>query len=240
MSVRFWKWWEMLHARVGESLALGRFPLVYGADCAVLLGAVPALAAFLGGAGLVFIDGHEDATTMEASTTGEAANMEVALLLGLTGGRAPEPLRSYAGVLTPGAIAMLGMRDELYRREIGAATIADRVRLRTAADLRHDPAAAGRQAAAHVASRAPGWWLHIDLDVLDRHEFSACGAASDDTMPAGLSWAELAAIVTSALQVGGARGWSVAVYNADLDPERRAAARIVRFIADITSEPTPS
>jgi arginase len=112
---------------------------------------------------------------MEASTTGEAANMEVALLLGLTGGRAPEPLRSYAGVLTPGAIAMLGMRDELYRREIGAATIADRVRLRTAADLRHDPAAAGRQAAAHVASRAPGWWLHIDLDVLDRHEFSACG-----------------------------------------------------------------
>src|SRR6266568_3197084 len=39
--------------------------LIYGADCAVLLGAVPALADVLGGAGLVFIDGHEDATTME-------------------------------------------------------------------------------------------------------------------------------------------------------------------------------
>ncbi len=109
---------DMLHARVRAALAQGRFPLIYGADCAVLLGAVPALADVLGGAGLVFIDGHEDATTMEASATGEAANMEVAFLLGLTGVRAPEPLRSQAGVLRPEAIAMLGMRDELYRREM--------------------------------------------------------------------------------------------------------------------------
>ena len=177
---------------------------------------------------------------MEASTTGEAANMEVAFLLGLTGKHAPEPLRSHAGVLALEAIAMLGMRDELYRREIRAATIAGRVWLRTAADLRHDPVTVGRQAAAQVASQAPGWWLHIDLDVLDKHEFSACGAASDDTMPVGLSWAELAALAGSALQVGGVRGWSVAVYNADLDPERRAAERIVKFIADITSEPIRS
>ncbi len=225
----------MVHARVRVALARGRFPLIYGADCAVLLGAVPALAGVLGGAGLVFIDGHEDATTMEASVTGEAANMEVAFLLGLTGQRAPEPLRSYAGVLRPEAIAMLGMRDGLYRREIAAPTIADRVRVRTAADLHDDPAAGGRQAAGQVTSQAPGWWLHIDLDVLDRDEFSACGAASDDAMPGGLSWRELAAIASSALQAGGARGWSLGVYNPDLDPERRAAKRIVNFIADVTS-----
>jgi arginase len=110
----------MLHARVRAALARGRFPLVYGADCAVLLAAAPALADVLGGAGLVFIDGHEDDTTMEAATTGEAANMEVAFSLGLTGQRAPQPLRSHAGVLRPEAIAMLGMRDGLYRREITA------------------------------------------------------------------------------------------------------------------------
>ena len=69
----------------GQLWQKGRFPLIYGADCEVLLGAVPGLADLLGGAGLVFIDGHEDATTMEASTTGEAANMEVAFLLGMTG-----------------------------------------------------------------------------------------------------------------------------------------------------------
>jgi arginase len=225
----------ILHARVRAALAQGRFPLIYGADCAVLLAAVPALSGVLGGAGLVFIDGHEDATTMEASTTGEAANMEVAFLLGLTGQRAPEPLRSHAGVLRPEAIAMLGMRDGLYRREVGAPTIADRVRVRTAADLHEDPAAGGRLAAEQVTSQAPGWWLHIDLDVLDRHEFSACGAASDDAMPGGLSWSELTAVAASALHVGGACGWSLGVYNPDLDPERRAAERIVTFIADVTS-----
>jgi arginase len=91
-------------------------------------------------------------------------------LLGLTGQQAPEPLRSRAGVLRPEAVAMLGMRDDLWRREIAVPTIADRVRLRPAADLHVDPANDGRQAAGQVASQATGWWLHIDLDVLDRND----------------------------------------------------------------------
>jgi arginase len=222
-----------LRGRVRAAVSQGRFPLVYGADCAVLLGAVPALVDVLGGTGLVFIDGHEDATPMECSTSGEAANMEVAVLLGLTGQAAPQPLRSSVGVLRPAAIAMLGMRDSLYRRELGVPTIADRVWLRPAADLHEDPKGGGRRAAERVASRAPGWWLHIDLDVLAGEEFSACGAASDPSMPDGLSWSELAAVVASALEVGSARGWSLGVYNTDLDPERRAAETVVRFVAEV-------
>lgn len=151
---------ETVGGRVRAALARGRFPLVYGADCAVLLGAVPALADAVGEAGLVFVDGHEDATPMEHSTSGEAANMEVAILLGLTGQQAPEPLRRAVGVVRPEALAMLGMRDELYRREIGVPTIADRVRLRPAAELHGDAAGAGRGAAEQVAGQASGWWLH--------------------------------------------------------------------------------
>jgi len=224
-----------LYDRVHSALARGRFPLVYGADCSVLLASVPALADVAGDVGLLFIDGHEDATPMEASASGEAANMEVALLLGLTGQRAPEPLRSRVGLLRPEAIVMLGMRDDLYRREIGVPTIADRVRLVTAAGLHQDPAQAGRQAAGHVASQARGWWLHIDLDVLDRREFSACGAPGEVALPGGLSWAELTTLTSAVLRAGGIRGWSLGVYNPDLDPHRRAAARIVTFVADATS-----
>jgi len=226
---------DTVSGRVRAALARGRFPLVYGADCAVLLGAMPALADVLGEAGLVFIDGHEDATPMERSTTGEAANMEVAFLLGSTGLGAPEPLRRAVGVLRPEAIVMLGMRDERYRREIAVPTVADRVRLRPATDLHEDPADGGRQAAEQVAARASGWWLHIDLDVLDGKEFSACGAAGDPSMAGGLSWSELGAVASSALGVGGACGWSLGVYNPDLDPERRAAQRIVSFVADVAS-----
>ncbi|HZC40304.1 MAG TPA: arginase family protein, partial [Streptosporangiaceae bacterium] len=212
-----------LYDRVRAALAGGRFPLVYGADCAVLFAAVPALADAAGSAGLVFIDGHEDATTMETSTTGEAANMEVAFLLGRTGQRAPEPLRSRAGVLRPEAIAMLGMRDAEYRREIGEATIAGEVRLLTAGGVQADPVAAGTQAARLAAAQGHGWWLHTDLDVLAGDAFSACGAARDPAMPGGLSWAELTAVVSSALRAGGCRGWSIGVYNTDLDPDRHAA-----------------
>jgi arginase len=119
-----------LYRQVRASLSAGRFPLVYGADCAVLLGAVPALRDVAGQAGLVFLDGHEDATPMELSPTGKAANMEIALLLGLTGARAPDPLRGWLPALTPGAIAMLGPRDHLYRRGTNVPTVADRVWLR--------------------------------------------------------------------------------------------------------------
>jgi arginase len=214
-----------LYDRVRAALASGHFPLVYGADCAVLLAAVPALADAAGSAGLVFIDGHEDATPMEASDTGKAANMEVAFLLGLTGRQAPEPLRSRAGVLQPGAIVMLGMRDERYRAEIGVASIAGQVRLLPAADVHADPACAGSQAAEQAASQAPGWWLHTDLDVLAADAFSACGAATDPAMPGGLSWAELTAVVSSALRAGGCCGWSIGVYNPDLDPQRRSGGK---------------
>jgi arginase len=226
---------QVLYGRVRNALAQGRFPLVYGADCSVLPAAVPALADVAGDAGLVFIDGHEDVTPREVSAPGEAANMEVAMLLGLTGQRAPEPVRSRVGLLRPEAIAMLGMRDELYRSKIGVPTIAGQVRLIPAACLHQNPAASGRQAAAQVASQASGWWLHIDLDVLDREEFGACGAAGEVALPGGLSWAELGALNSAALQAGGVRGWSVSVYNPDLDPQRRAARRIVNLVANPTS-----
>jgi arginase len=226
---------EATYAAVHSSHSRATFPLLYGGDCAVLLGAVPALRDIHGRAGLLFVDGHEDATTMEESTTGEAANMEIALLLGYGGSRAREVLRPRLPALDADAIVMLGQRDEGYRREIGVPTIADRVRLHGVDEVGQRPAETARRAAEHLSSVAAAWWLHIDLDVLDRNEFSACGAASDPSMPPGLTWAQLRAIASEALGWNGCSGWSIGVYNTDLDPDRRAAAQIVQFIADVTS-----
>ena len=52
---------DTVYGRVRGSLAERRFPLLYGGDCAVLLGAVAALRDEAGGAGLLFLDAHEDA-----------------------------------------------------------------------------------------------------------------------------------------------------------------------------------
>jgi arginase len=225
---------DAVHARVGAVARGGRFPLLYGADCAVLLGAVPALRDAHGAAGLLFIDAHEDATSMESSTTGEAANMEIALLLGLTGSDAPQSLRRHLPALEPDVLVMLGQRDASYRDEIAVSTIAGRVRVHTADEVhrRLDAIAAG--AVDHLSRQSRAWWLHVDLDVLRGDEFSACGAASDPAMPGGLTWTELTALVSTALQAPSCRGLSVGVYNTDLDPDRHAARRIVRFIADTT------
>jgi arginase len=224
---------ERVYERVRLALQAGRFPLLYGGDCAVLLGAVPAVRDVCGSAGLMFVDGHEDATTMEQSPTGEAANMEVALLLGLTGEHAPEPMRRRLPALRAEAVAMLGQRDAGYRNEIGVATIADRVRLHNAAEVRESPEELAAQAAAHVAAEASGWWLHVDLDVLDRHEFRACGAATDPSMPEGLRWQQLTAITSTALRSDGCRGWSIGVYNTDLDPDGQDAQRIVAYVGAV-------
>jgi Arginase/agmatinase/formimionoglutamate hydrolase, arginase family len=226
---------DALHARVRAALSAGRFPLIYGADCSVLLGAVPALRDAAGAAGLMFMDGHEDATTLDASPDGEAANMEIALLLGLAGERVPEALRKHLPTLRPDTLAMLGPRDGVWIRRLGVPTLVDRgVFLLTPDAIAPDPPRRAREAVEHVASRAPGWWLHIDLDVLSGDEFSAAGVGPEDPgLPGGLRWEELTALVSAALRAGGCRGCSLVIYNPDRDPDGSEARRIVRFMTDV-------
>src|SRR5262249_61618486 len=123
---------------------------------------------------------------------------------GLTGGRAPRPLRARLPALAPGAVAMLGPRDHLYRRAASIPTVAGQVWLRPADEVSADPAGHARVAIEHVAVQAPRWWLHIDLDVLARSEFAACGAPGGGMLPGGLAWPRLTQPAAPAEEGGGA------------------------------------
>ena len=226
---------DAVYAQVTATLRAGRFPVIYGADCSVLLGAVPAVRDATGDAGLLHVDGHEDATTMEQSTTGEVANMEIALLLGMTGRRAPQQLRRCLPALRPESLEMLGQRDANYLDAIGVPSVADRVRLCCAVEVRAEPERVTAEATARIAAHASDWWLHVDLDVLDANEFRSCGAASDPSMPAGLTWAHLTDVTAVALNAPGCRGWSIGVYNSDLDLDGRDAERILAYCAAATT-----
>ena len=215
---------DAVRERVLRSLQAGRFPMIYGADCAVLLGAIPALQVAEAGAGLLFVDAHEDASPIEEAG-GEAANMELGLLLGLGHGSPAQPART---------VALLGARDAPFRRARNdVATVAEHVWLQPAADVGAAPSEAGRAAVEHIRSHADGWWLHIDLDVLAYAEFDACGDAGQDPLPGGLTWEQLTTVVTAALDAGGCRGCSVVVYNPDRDRDRGNATRIVEFVRAI-------
>jgi arginase len=223
-----------LYAEVSDSFSAGHFPLVYGADCSVLLAAIPALRNAFGEPGLVFIDGHEDTTPIDRSPDGEAANMEVAILLGLTGERLLDPLRKAFNAIKPQALVMLGPRDEPWRQERAIETVAGQVLLRNSEAVAADPAGVTRSAVESISSHASSWWLHTDLDVLSVADFFARGAPGELSLSGGLTWRELTEVIQTALSFGGCRGWSISIYNPDLDPDGSQARRIVQLIADVT------
>ncbi len=225
-----------LHARTGGALRAGRFPVVYGADCAVLLATVPALEDVEGQAGLLHLDAHEDATPMARTDSGEAANMEIRLLTGLDGERPAADMPVPLPALSPDAVAMLGVRDEAWRRELDVPSVEGRIFLRTADEVSDAPREAVHDALAHLRAVTPAWWLHVDLDVLAWQEFRACGAPGETQLPGGLSWEELTTVVGVALGAPGCRGWSVAIYNPDLDPDRSAAERIVALARSVIED----
>ena len=225
---------EALHEHVGTALAAGRFPIVYGGECSVLLGAVTALRDRNGRAGLVFVDGHEDTTPLDVSPDGEAANMEVGLLLGITGQLAPARLRRHLPALEPEALAMLGPRDHALRRTLNLASLADRgVSLRGHDAIAADPAQAAREAVEHVRHSAPAWWLHTDLDVLAQDIFTAGRVPDDEDEPGGLDWQQLTELTRAALECGGCAGWSIAIYDPEQDPDGTEARRIVQYVTDV-------
>ena len=225
-----------LHAELSASISAGQFPLVYGADCSVLLAAIPALRDTGGEPGLLFIDGHEDATPMERSPVGEAANMEIAVLLGTTGEGLPQPFSRAFGALKPDALVMLGPHDHAWRLELGVDSVAGRVVVRSSEEVAADPARSAREAVRRISSHASNWWLHTDLDVLDERDFSARGAPGEVPLAGGLTWQHLEEVVRAALRTGGCRGLSLAIYNPDLDADRSQARRIVQFVADIAPD----
>jgi arginase len=200
-----------------------RFPVVLGGDCPVLLGCLGAF----GDAerGLLFVDGHEDAYPPERSTTGEAADMELGLALGIV----PTPwwpeLVAMSPLVAERNVRILGPRDRAaIEAEIGS-TLAGRVTVVDAVGVAGDPPGVTTRA---LGSLPSSWWLHLDLDVLSTEAL----AAVDYPQPGGLAWDELEVVTTTAL----ARrpvGWDVTIYNPDLDPGGTGADRIVRFLGAV-------
>jgi arginase len=220
---------------VSGSLERGGRPLLVGGDCPVLLGALAACRDRCGAAGLLLVDGHEDAWPPRLSATGEASDSEVAIALGRID-ELPEPLDRLVPLLGPEAVCMLGPRDRHEIEQAGAESLTETVAMfRDDEAVRADGAnASAGEAIAALSNSAPAFWLHIDLDVLRTEDFPA----ADYTQPGGLAWDELLEIATPTLAAPACAGCSIVIYNPDLDPERTSAARIVRFVSDLVSTPT--
>jgi arginase len=214
-----------------------RRPLLVGGDCPVLLGALAALREGDEPAGLVMVDGHEDAWPPRRSPTGEASDSEVAIALGRV---APLPRRldRLVPLTDPTALAYLGPRDGAELAEAAIPSLRDEVaHFSDAADVA-EALRAGRNPAADAvaALAARAFWLHVDLDVLS----SGSLAAVDYRQPGGLGWEELERLCAYLFSHAQCTGASIAIYNPALDPTREEAAKVVEFAARlVVSGPRP-
>jgi arginase len=211
----------LVGAAVASILDDGRFPLVLGGDCPVLLGCLAAFGT-PEDRGLLFVDGHEDAYPPERSTTGEAADMELGFALGMVEAPWWPELEGMSPLISADHVQLLGPRDRAALEAEGLESLSSRVSLVDGDRLRADPGGSARTA---VASLPASWWLHLDLDVLSTDALPAV----DYPQASGIDWEDLDAIARVALAARPV-GWDVTIYNPDLDPERHHARRIVRFI----------
>jgi arginase len=216
-------------AAVRAARHAGRMPVLVGGDCPVLLGALAVLQAETADVGLLFVDGHEDAWPPRMSPTGEAADCELGLALRLFDEDLSAGLRAVLPRLNSTHVAALGPRDDDELGGAGVASLAGQIgMLVRPADLAGRPTEVTQAALALLPEL---WWLHVDLDVLATSEL----AAVDYPQPDGLSWAQLDAITSTALTAPGCAGWSLCIYNPELDPARNDADRIISYVARASS-----
>ena len=221
---------EGVRVAVAGALADGRFPLVVGGDCPILIGCLAALRDCGRKFGVLFLDGHEDAYPPRQSPTGEAADMELGLLLGADG-ELPAFLAGSTPALSPADVVVLGARDrEILARE-GVRSISDRVRVVSDDDLiEGDIEGLTRSAMEQVlAGKKDCVWLHVDLDVLSSHALPAV----DYQQPGGLGWEDLKVITEIAVGSGHVVGWNLTIYNPDLDPDLSGARRINEYVVHV-------
>jgi arginase len=212
-----------LRDTVANTLREDQRPFVVGGDCSVLPGALAGARVAAGPLALWMIDGHPDALDGESSPTGEAADMDLAVVLG-RGAPALTQLAGVVPIVDPEHVALVGHRPAGLGPDVAAelALVPPAVRQTTAPEVRELGARAVAQAALGADEDRPAW-LHIDLDALDSAEFPAVSYPQPD----GLSWSELVQLIAPLLAAPRLIGASLADFDADHERSDEHAERIV-------------
>lgn len=200
------------------------FPLVLGGDCSVLLGNLLALRRE-GRFGLAYLDGHSDFRHPgNSDRVGAAAGEDLALVTGR--GHALAQLDRRGALVRDEDVVAIGMRaNDSYVPEMRRAGI----KVFNVDDLRPDPEASLAEMLPLLErKKVDGFWLHLDVDVLDAEIMPAV----DSPDPDGLTWAELDPIVQALVRSPRIAGMELTIFDPDLDPEGSFAATLVEHLTN--------
>jgi arginase len=199
-------------ALLEQVLSEGLFPVVLGGDCSILIGNALALRK-LGRYGLFFLDGHTDFMGPALSTTGGAAGMDLAIV---TGNAHPKlaDIDSMGPYIPENRVWCVGNREyeEAYVKTIKDSHV-NYVDLAFLLQIGIADCVAGFLDMVK-AGNLDGFWVHLDLDVLN----DAIMPAVDSRQDGGLSYADLAAFLQLLLSHPKVVGIEITILDPDLDP----------------------
>lgn len=203
--------------------------VILGGCCTLAVGTIAGLRDRVGDLGVVYVDGHLDLYDGENSPSGEAADMPLAVSLGV----GPSAWGDVVGapLVTPTDVALIGFRDLEEARGLGSVVPEDLAGLtaRSTEDLRRDgPAATAALARDAVSPRGRPFFVFADLDVLDESVFPNDAPVAD-----GIDWSELGGLLRPLVLDDACLGIAVACYNPERDPEGESARRITTLLADV-------
>ncbi|MES9537084.1 arginase family protein [Actinomadura sp. NPDC000600] len=223
---------ERLAACVGEILDRGDFPVVLGGDCGILLGPMLALRR-RGAYGLAHLDGHDDYSPRRDPSTVAGRLTAGGAALGLVTGRGPAALTGIEGLapyVREEDVAHIGVQREpedfeLFDLDAFEASHVRRFPIEYIREHGADSAAEG--ARAHLeAAPIEGFWIHLDVDILDKSVMPAV----DSPNPDGLSFEELTSVLRTLVASPRAVGMHIAIYDPELDPDGVAGAALTETI----------
>ena len=190
------------------------FTLLLGGDCSVLPGALLGLNRGRD-VGLIYIDAHSDLGTEETTTTGGAAGMDLAFVVGL--GRSELTRLAADGPLVKEEnVVAIGVRDGSFRG----------TKIRTAATA--------EDALSLLEGR--DFFIHLDVDVLDPKHFPFV----DSPEPGGMSPDQLLTILTPLVRHPRAVGMEMTIYDPKNDHDGRGAELLVSLLERAFGKASPA
>ncbi|WP_328326321.1 arginase family protein [Kribbella sp. NBC_00382] len=215
--------------RVGALVDEGKFVVLLGGECSNLLGPTLALRR-RGRYGVVYLDGHSDFRTVDNDAYVGAAGGEA---LALVTGRGQDDLTDLENLkpyVRDTDAVMLGYReDEAYLDSLRAAGIPDW----SARTIIDNPSAAAIGVLKHLErDDLDGFWVHLDVDILDAEVMPAV----DSPDPGGLQHEHLRQLLRPILASPKCVGFDIGIFDPDLDPDGRYSAELTDTLVAVLTD----
>lgn len=208
-----------------QSISRKNFALVLGGDCSILIGNMIALKQS-GNYALFYLDGHTDFMWPELSRTHGAAGMDLAIV----SGNGPSKLTDILQLkpyISEERIWAVGNRE--YDEEYVATIKRSKINYYSLLHLEQEGI---NRCVDHFfrslgPMRADGFWIHLDVDVLQDELMPAV----DSRQPGGMTYEEINGILSRLLENKLCAGMEITILDPDLDPDGKFSREFIQQIA---------